>query len=310
VKKKILVTGAAGFIGSNLCKRLISEGYQVIGIDNLSAGHRDNIPKKIEFHPADIRDKSITPIFKGVDTVFHLAAKNCLIDCLNDPIATSDINVKGTVNVLEAAKQNRIRKFVFADSSAVYEGVYDFPSKIDTVKPVGAYAVSKHCASLFTRMYHDFFGLNITILRYFCVYGPAQDYRRTMPPVISAFILKLLNKERPLIYGTGEKRRDFIHIDDVNDFHILTIEDSRTDNRTFNLGSGISYSVNDIFNIVTKALRINTAPTHLDEMPGEADMTLADITKEKELGWQPRIGINEGILDSINYLRDELLIKG
>lgn len=138
--QRILVTGAAGFIGGNLCSRLLEEGYKVVGVDNLSAGTLENVPPQVDFHTVDIRRKNISRFFRDTSAVFHLAAKNCLPDCLNDPYETSDINVSGTVQILEAVKRHKVKKFIYADSSAVYEDMSDFPSKVDTVAPRGAYA--------------------------------------------------------------------------------------------------------------------------------------------------------------------------
>lgn len=226
--KKVLITGAAGFIGSNLTRALLARGYSVVGIDNLSAGTGENVPAGVSLHVADIRSPTIYPLFEGVDTVFHLAAKNCLADCLAHPVETSDVNVTGTVNVLEAARQARVRKFIYADTSAEYEGVCELPNQVERICPVGAYAVGKRGGALFCDTYQKLFDVNITVLRYFNVYGPAQDWRRVIPPVMSAFIIRLLRGERPVIYGTGGKRRDFIYVDDVNEFHLLALQDPRT----------------------------------------------------------------------------------
>ena len=162
-------------------------------------------------------------LFKNVDYVFHLAAKNCINDCQNDPVETFDINVTGTANVFEAAKQNNIKKVIYAESSAMYEGCTRFPTSEYDVKPQSFYSLSKSCTSLLADGYQRYSDLKFTALRYFCVYGPRQDYRRSIPPVFSSFIIKLLNNEQPIIYGTGNKRRDFIHVDDINDFHIKCI---------------------------------------------------------------------------------------
>jgi len=318
ISKKILITGVAGFIGSNLAKKLLKENInceslirkreklKVIGADNLSAGTWENIPKGVEFFKMDIRDKEIFPLFKGVDVVFHLAAKNCLIDCLNDPLDTSDINVKGTVNVLEASKAAEVKRFIYADSAAEYERVYDFPSKVNKVRPIGTYAVSKRAGALFCESYQKIFGLNVTILRYFNVYGPAQDWRRVIPPVMSAFIFKLLKGERPVIYGTGEKRRDFIYIDDVNDFHLKIVENDTTIGKTYNVGSGVNYSINEIYQLIDEILQTGIKPIYKEDLPGEAEVTLADISESAALGWEPKIDIKEGLKKSIEYIKEKV----
>jgi len=329
----VLITGVAGFIGSNLADRLLNEGnYKVIGIDNLSYGVKEQIPEGVEFHLLDIRDPSIYPIFKNIDYVFHFAAKNCISDCQLDPVETADINVRGTVNVFEAARRAKVKKVIYAESSAMYEGCDILPTPESEVKPQSFYALSKLAAMYFAEGYSRFFGshspslplsnspsppviesqsqgLKFTALRYFCVYGPRQDYRRTIPPVFSAFIIKLLKGEKPIIYGTGEKRRDFIHVDDINDFHIQVMKDSRSDGEVFNLGSGQNHSVNEIYDIISGLLESNVKPKYMPDRPGEAFANRADISKAKSMGWSPKINLEEGLLTSIRFIKNELKLN-
>lgn len=305
---RVLVTGVAGFIGSNLAARLLQDGYEVAGIDNLSAGTRENVDARVALHVRDIREPDLAECFAGVDTVFHLAAKNCLSDCLQDPVETSDINVTGTANVLEHARRAGARKVVYADSSAEYEGVTEFPSRVDRIAPIGPYAVSKRGGALFCESYRRLHGTNVTVLRYFNVYGPAQDWRRTIPPLMSAFVMRLLAGEAPVIYGTGEKRRDFIYVDDVNEFHLLAMRDPRTDGMTYNVGSGVNYSVREIFDLVEGLLRTGIRPVQRDELPGEAQITLADITGARALGWSPRTDIMEGLRRTIAHIKARALV--
>jgi UDP-glucose 4-epimerase len=305
-QEKILITGVAGFIGSNLASRLLAEGYEVRGIDNLAYGLRENVPEEVVFHCLDIRDRGIIPLFDGVDTVFHLAAKNCIADCQADPVETAEINVSGTVNVFEAARRARVRKVIYAESSALYEGCTVLPTPESEVKPESFYAVSKLASMYFADAYKTFYDSQFTALRYFCVYGPVQDYRRTIPPVMSAFIIKLLKGERPSIYGTGEKRRDFVYVDDVNDFHLICIQNDRTNGRTFNIGSGVNYSVKEILDRVSKILHMTPDPVYKDDLPGEAQVTLADITQAKGLGWEPKTPLEEGLERAIEYIRGEM----
>jgi len=302
---QILITGVAGFIGSNLAARLLKEGYEVVGIDNLAYGLRENVPDGVEFHKRDIRDRGIYGLFEGVDAVFHLAAKNCISDCQADPIETADINVTGTINVFEAARRAGVRKIIYAESSALYEGSAVFPTPESEARPESFYAMSKLAGMHFAEAYKRYYGITFTALRYFCVYGPVQDYRRTIPPVMSAFIIKLLKGERPFIYGTGEKRRDFVYVDDVNDFHLLCLRDSRTDNGTYNLGSGENHSVLEIYELVSRLLGVRLEPEFKPDLPGEAQTTLADITKASALGWKPKTDMRTGIMRSIEYIKRE-----
>jgi nucleoside-diphosphate-sugar epimerase len=304
---KAFITGGAGFIGSNLADRLIKDGnYEIIGIDNLSYGIKEQIPSGVTFHQLDIRDKSIYPLFKDIDYVFHFAAKNCISDCQIDPVETIDINVNGTMNVFEASKQNNIKKIIYAESSAMYEGSSIYPTPEYNIKPQSFYALSKMCTMILAKGYSRFSNLKITALRYFCVYGPKQDYRRTIPPVFSSFIIKLLKGEQPIIYGTGEKLRDFIHIDDINDFHMMCINDERTNNKVFNLGSGENYSVNEIYSIISELLNSSIKPQYKPDLPGEALSNLADIIEAKKLGWYPKINLKNGLKSSILFIKNEI----
>lgn len=301
----VLITGVAGFIGSNLADRLLQKGYRVIGIDNLSYGVLEQVPEGVEFHQMDIRNKSIYPFFQHSDYVFHFAAKNCISDCQLDPVETADINVRGTVNVFEAARRASVKKVIYAESSALYEGSKILPTPESDIKPESFYAISKLSSMYFADSYAKFFGLKTTALRYFCVYGPRQDYRRTIPPVFSAFIIKLLRNEQPVIYGTGEKRRDFIHVDDINDFHEMCVTDPRTTSRVFNLGSGTNFSVNEIYETIASLLDSKIKPIYQPDLPAEAIANLADITQARKLGWEPKIDLKTGLSTSIDFIRKE-----
>lgn len=307
MKPRVVITGVAGFIGSNLADRLLQEGYRVVGIDDLSYGIREQIPHGVMFHLLDIRSPQLAEFIEPGDVIFHLAAKNCIADCQKDPIETADINVTGTVVLFEAARQKKARKVIYAESSALYEGISKLPTPEHSVKPESFYAVSKLAGMVFAEAYQRFYHLKMTALRYFCVYGPRQDYRRTIPPVMSAFIIKLLRGERPTIYGSGQKSRDFIYVDDVNDFHVQCINDSRTDGQVYNLGSGSNYSVVDVFNKIESILKTELKPTYQADLPGEAGATLADITAARALGWQPNISLEEGLLRSVEYIKTKVL---
>jgi UDP-glucose 4-epimerase len=305
--KCVVISGAAGFVGSNLAKRLLDRGYTVKGIDNLSAGTLENVDQRAEFHEADIRNPEIYPLFDGAEAVFHFAAKTCLPECVNHPLEAASINVLGTLNVLEAARRAKVPKFIYADTSAEYEGIFEFPTREEKIRPVGVYAASKHGGATFCESYRELYGMNVTILRYFNVYGPAQDWRRVIPPVMSSFIIRLLRGDRPIIYGTGEKRRDFVYVDDVNDFHLTVLEDQRSSGRIFNVGSGTNFSINEVYQLVEDHLRTGLRPVYQSELPGEAEITLADLTAARSLEWKPRVEINEGLSRTIQYLRSKVL---
>ena len=306
-KPRVLITGVAGFVGSNLALRFTKEDYRVIGIDNLAYGVIEQVPPEVDFYKLDIRSPEIYPVFEGVDFVFHLAAKNCLPDCQTNPVETSDINITGTVNVLEAVSRAKVKKFINAESSSVYEDTAIFPTPENELCPKSIYGVSKAAAGSFVNNYQKIYGINCTTLRYYGIYGPHQDYRRLIPPVMSAFIIKLLKGEQPIIYGTGEQKKDFIYVDDINDFHMLCLTDKRTDNETFNLGGGRNYSVLELYKIVSELLGTDIKPIF---KPPLLDMdppaNLGDITKAKSLGWSPKIDLKTGLIKMIEYIKEEI----
>lgn len=304
---RILVTGVAGFIGSNLAARLLIEGYRVTGLDDLSQGVIEQVPYGVDFHQVDIRSPELPRLMRGVAAIFHLAARNCIPDCQRDPVAAASVNVVGTVNVLEAARLGGVRRVIHAESAALYEGTQRLPSGEADVAPRSIYAMTKFAASGLAGAYERYFGLAMTALRYFCVYGPGQDYRRTVPPVMSAFIIRLLRGARPVIFGTGEKRRDFVYVDDVNDFHVQCLRDERTIGGTYNLGSGRDHSVLEVLAEIQALLGTSIAPEHQPDQPGEADRTCGDITRARALGWAPRTGLRDGLQRSIDHIRTHVV---
>ena len=304
---KVLITGVAGFIGSNLANSLLKNNIQVVGVDNLSYGILDQVPKDVEFHQMDIRDKNISDIFDNIDYVFHLAAKNCITDCQEDPIETFDINVNGTINIFEAAIKKNIKKVIYAESSSVYEGATSLPSKESEVFPESIYAISKITTNFLAKEYGKSKGLVTTGLRYFNVYGPRQDYRRTIPPVFSAFIINLLNGKQPTIFGDGSKKRDFVYVDDVNNFHLMCIQDDRTNNEVFNIGSGKYYSINEIYNEIKHLLNSNIEPLFGENFSFEAQNNLADISKARKIGWNVKTDLNNGLKKSIDYIKENVI---
>jgi len=303
---KVLITGVAGFIGSNLADYLLKKGHEIIGIDNLSYGLKEQVPLNVKFHEIDILDERINDLFSDVDVVFHLAAKNCISDCQLDPLETAKINVLGTVNVFEASKKAKIKKIIYAESSAVYEGATSFPSLEKDEAPQSFYAISKMATKLFADTYSRFSKMHLIGLRYFNVYGPKQDYRRSIPPLMCSIIINLLKQTSPVIYGDGTKRRDFIYIDDINRFHDLLLNNKSVTRDTFNLGFGQNYSVIEVYEIIRSLLESNIKPRFKPDLPGEAFQNMADISKAKSLGWEPQIDIKHGSKLSIDYIQNNI----
>jgi UDP-glucose 4-epimerase len=311
LRYKILITGVTGFIGLNLVNRLLAEKkYTIVGIDNLAYSRREKIPEGITFHKIDIRDKNIYPLFENVDYVFHLVGKNCLADCQADPVETADINVTGTVNVFEASRRAKVKKIIYAESSGMYEGIHIFPTSEENVNPQSFYSVSKLAGRLFAQAYARYFDMKFTALRYFNVYGIGQDYRRTFPPMFSAFIINMLKGRPCTIWGDGRKRRDFIFVDDINDFHLQCIWDDRTTGNTYNLGSAENYSVIEIHDIISRLLGVTSKPIYKEGASWEAETTLASIVRAKALGWSPKTKLEDGLMASIEFIKKEMDEKG
>jgi UDP-glucose 4-epimerase len=309
-KKRILVTGVGGFIASNLADRLVREGYPVVGIDNLSQGFLEQIPKEVEFHNLDIRSKEIAPLFKSIDVVFHLAAKTNVSECQEQPYLTADINVMGTLNVFDACRAAGVKRVIYVESSAVYEGSTKLPTPESDFAPQTFYGISKGVDHLFGKAYQEFFGMQMIGLRYFNVYGPRQDYRRGMPPLMSRFIIKLLMGEKKLpVFGDGTDRRDYVHVDDVNDLHLILLESPNAvgkELKVYNVGSGTNNSILEIKGFIEEVMGVKAEVEFVPNIPGAAKETLADISSAQKLGWQPKASLKEGLRGMVDYIKDQV----
>lgn len=243
--KNVVVTGGAGFIGSNLVDALILQNYRVIIVDNLSTGKKLNINKKATFHKCDIRNlDNLTVIFNQVDYIFHLAALPRIQRSINNPIETNEVNTQGTLNVFEAARRNKIQKVVFASSSSVYGFQKKLPLQETMVPhPLSPYSLQKYIGESYAQMYTKLYGLEIVNLRFFSVYGPRQNCEEEYATVIGKYIyLRSRNKSLP-IYGDGLQIRDFTHVDDVVSACIRSIDLSKNAPHIFNVCSGEPYSI-------------------------------------------------------------------
>jgi UDP-glucose 4-epimerase len=290
---KILVTGGAGFIGSNLVDKLIDEGYKVFIIDNLSSGKKENINKKAVFYKADIchLDK-ILPLFKEIDYVFHLAANPRVIFSVENPIESHKVNVDGTLNVLYASYKNRVKRLIFASSSAVYGDIKKLPLKENiTPNPISPYGLHKLIGEYYCKLFSNIYNLETVCLRYFNVYGPRMDTSGPYALVIGKF-LKLRKENKPLtIYGDGKQTRDFIYVDDVVKANILAMKSKKVGRgEIINICSGKNYSINYI------AKLIGGKKIYFSARKGEIKHALGDNSLAKKLlGWKPEISLEEGI---------------
>jgi len=290
---KIIVTGGAGFIGSHLVDALIKKGHDVLVLDNLSTGKKENINPQAEFFEVDLRDfNKIRPLFDDVDFVFHEAALPRIPLSIEKPKETNDINIGGTINVLVAAKEAGVKKFIYASSSSALGGNAKLPMREnDVCQPLNPYALQKYVGELYCKIFSDIYKLPTVSLRYFNVYGPRQPREGSYVPVIGIFLTQKKQGKPLTITGDGEQTRDFTEISDVVRANILAMESNKVGRgEVINIGAGKNYSINEI------AKMIGGEITSIPLPPGEMRDTLADISRAKELlGWEPRVSLEEGI---------------
>lgn len=301
--QKCLVTGGAGFIGSNLVKHLIRENFQVTVIDNLSSGNLDNIKpfsKDINFIKADIsKNGKWNKEFKCKDVIFHLAALADIVPSINYPEKYFHSNVSGTLNVLESAKKFNVNRILYSASSSCYGIPSKYPtSEKSLIKPEYPYAFTKYYGELMLMHWSKVYNLNINSLRLFNVYGPNSRTSGTYGAMFGVFLAQKINKKPFTVVGSGKQKRDFVHVDDVCKAFLSVMKYGKKNN-IYNVGSGKPISVNKIIKLI-KGKKI-----HIPERPGEPFITHANIQKiKKDTKWKPEIGIEEGIkslLKNINY---------
>ena len=319
---KHFITGVAGFVGSNLARTLLENGEEVVGIDNFSCGFHKNIEDILEnpsftFYEKDIRDIEWDSGYGDFDAVWHLAARGELYYCRDHIDEAIDVNVKGSLNMLKFAACANARHFYFSDTSAEYDNIVgeeNYPTaendapNINT--PLGYYAITKMAASQFIRSYGISNGIGTTLFRYTNIYGPSMNLKRDIPPVVGSFTNKLFDGETPIIFGSGRKRRDFLHIDDLNSFHYAAFKNrqDKNDSQTYNAGCGENYEILEIRRLVYNAcMKIDAGVSggviYKPDQPNEAEITQADISKAKrDWGWTPKLSIEEGIDRTVKNL--------
>ncbi len=310
---KVLITGGCGFIGTNLIPYL--SDHDVVIVDNLSQSvYVDKFHGHCEFYNADIRDEAkMRQIFLETkpDIVFHFAGLVSIYDCHRNPHSATTNNIVGSVNVFNAAIEFMdIPRVIFSESSAVYENCELLNSGFGEWQsdPTTFYSTSKACVALIAESLARTRGLKYTALRYFNVAGPIQDYKRTVPPLFAGVALRLLGGNNPIIFGDGNRARDFIHVDDVNAFHLQCMKDWRTIGETFNLGLSRSISLFQVSHIIHEYLECEGDLEFdiLPEIAGEADDIFANTIKAREIGWTPEKTVNDAIYDTIDYLKKEI----
>lgn len=305
---KVLVTGGCGFIGSHIVDELLRRGYSVGVLDNLATGREENLSgniSKISLHRGDISDfEFVSKIVPGYDAVIHEAALVSVTRSVENPRLTNQVNVEGTINLLKASVDSRVRKFVYASSSSVYGDTETLPKRESMItSPVSPYGVSKLAAENYCRTFARVYGLKTVSLRYFNVYGPRQKYG-PYSGVIPTFIKQVLDGKSPVIFGDGEQTRDFTFVSDVVSANVLALENSTlSGGEIYNVARGDTITINGLArHILSLGSKKELRPVHAPERPGDIRASYADISMaSKDLGYAPRVGIEQGLRNVMDW---------
>ncbi|OGW82197.1 MAG: Vi polysaccharide biosynthesis protein VipB/TviC [Omnitrophica bacterium RIFCSPLOWO2_12_FULL_44_17] len=313
---KCLVTGGAGFIGSNLVDGLVACGHDVRVFDNLSTGKRENLAQhgsKIELAVGDLRNpEAIMNAVQGMDYVFHMAALRAVLRSVDNPMETNDVNVTGTLNVLIASKEAGVKRLVFTSSSSVYGDTEEFPLKeTSTPNPQSPYAASKIMGEYYSKLFTRLYGLETVSLRYFNVFGPRQNPESVYSAVIPIFIDALLKKQSPEIHWDGKQSRDFSFVDNVVEGNLCAMTAPGVAGEVFNIACHEEYSVLDIFNGIKEILKIqDIEPVFKPKRAGDVRRTFADISKsEKLLGFKVQTRFKEGLAKTVEWFLSSGVLK-
>lgn len=311
---KFLVTGGAGFIGSNIVERLLKENHFVRVLDNFSSGKKENLsftynltPDTYDLIEGDIRDKSTCDkACAGIDYVLHQAALRSVPKSMKDPESYNQVNINGTLYMLQAAAKNKIKRFVLASSSSIYGDTTKFPEQeSDYPLLISPYALSKLAGEYYCRIFSEHFGVETIALRYFNVFGPKQALDDEYAVVIPKFIHCILHNEQPPIFGTGKQSRDFTYIDNVVEANVLAAtKGGLSPHAIFNVANGKDNTVLQLVDYLNKIIGKNIKPKFLPVRAGDVLRTCADISKIKEkLGYTPKVNFEEGLKRTVEYFK-------
>jgi nucleoside-diphosphate-sugar epimerase len=310
---KFLVTGGAGFIGSNICKQLISDGFFVRVVDNLLTGKKSNLAgvlDKIEFIEADMGDPNVAAkAMEGIDVVLHQGALPSVPRSVDDPAATHRHCVDATFTLLLAARDAKIKRFVYAASSSAYGDTPTLP-KVETmsVNPLSPYAAAKLFGEYYCSVFYKVFGLETISLRYFNVFGPSQDPTSQYAAAIPAFVTSILKNEPPTVYGDGEQSRDFTYVDNVVEANLLAAKAKKTEGEVVNIACGEAITVNAIITMINEITGKSVKPIYAPARKGDVKHSLADITAAKKLlSFKPVVSFQDGLRKAIEWYRENLL---
>ena len=310
--ERFLVTGGAGFIGSNISRKLVSQNCFVRVVDNLITGKKSNLTEiidKIEFIEADMGDEQVArEAMKNIDVVLHQGALPSVPRSVDDPAASHQHCVDATFTLLLAARDAGIKRFVYAASSAAYGDTPTLP-KVETMRPapMSPYAVGKLTGEYYCSVFSHVYDIETISLRYFNVFGPHQDPKSQYAAAIPAFVTSILKDEPPTIYGDGEQSRDFTYIDNVVEANLLAARAGKTSGQVVNIACGQAITVNQIIALINKSLDKNVKPVYTDPRPGDVKHSLADISAAKNLiGFKPIVSFEQGLQRAIGWYSKNL----
>lgn len=302
---KILITGGCGFIGSHIVDNLIEKGNEIIVIDNLSTGKKENLNPQAKLYIQNIIEPELNNIFEKEkpEIVIHTAAQVQLRNSLKDPLSDAKDNILGTINVLEACRKNNVKKIIYTSTGGARVGEPEYlpVDEKHPINPCSPYGISKHTAEHYVWMYHELYGLDYLIFCFGNVYGPRDD--PNCKRVTSLFIKMMLNNEIPKIFGDGNQGRDFIYVKDLAKFIVNSI-DKTPQHKLFHLANEKMITVNEIYSILKEQLNFPHKAKHIEAIKGEVREIVLDTTLVKnELNWEPQTQIKEGLQKTINYFK-------
>jgi UDP-glucose 4-epimerase len=308
----VLVTGGAGFIGSNLTEALLKQGHRVRILDDFSTGKRENLLFDKKYHSlemieGDIRDPGICQrAMKDIEHVFHQAAIPSVQRSVEDPLTSNSVNVGGTLNILLAAREAGVKRFIYASSSSVYGDTPTLPKREDMPpNPLSPYALQKYVGEQYGRLFFQLYGLETISLRYFNIFGPKQDPDSIYSAVIPKFIDALIQGRAPVIYGDGEQSRDFTYIENVVQANLLAMSAEHLHGEAVNIACGERTSLNQLLNNLKGILGSTSSPVYQEPRQGDVRHSLADIRKGKEiLNYSPAVGIKIGLRKTVDFFRN------
>lgn len=307
-----LVTGGAGFIGSHTVEELVRRGESVRVLDDLSTGKKENLSSvftEIDFRQADIRDlDAVRPLFEGVDYVIHFAAASSVLRSIQEPVATTEVNLMGTLHVLVAARDAHVKRMVMACTGAIY-GENPVLPRVETQipDPLSPYAIVKLAGEYFGLVFNRLFGLEFVSLRYFNIFGPRQNPLSPYSGVLSKFVRAYLTGTTPAIHGTGEQSRDFTYVANVVDATMRACHAPQAPGKVINVGTGRGTTLNSAIEILNQILGVRVIPQHDPPRVGDFMHSTADITVARTvLGYEPLVSFEEGLRRTVEWMRATL----